>query len=125
MVLRAVGFLAAGFFAVDFLAGDFAALLAVVFGLAAGFFASGLSGVGAVVALLLRVGRGCLSGRPSQTGGWPSVYGTGCCAWCGCSGTGDDVQLLDHRAAEAVLRKHAADGLLDHPFGLGRPASVS
>ena len=65
VVLRAAGFLAA-----DFFAGDFAALLAVVFGLAAGFLASGLSGVGAVVALLaLRVGRGCFSGRPSQTGG--------------------------------------------------------
>ena len=94
MVLRAVGFLAAGFFAADFLAGDFAALLAVVFGLAAGFFASGLSGVGAVVALLLRVGRGCLSGRPSQTGGWPSVYGTGCCAWCGCSAPGTTCSFL-------------------------------
>ena len=34
-------------------------------------------------------------------------------------GAGDDVQLLDHRTAEAVLREHAAHGLLDHPLRLG------
>ena len=39
-------------------------------------------------------------------------------------GAGDDVQLLDHRTAEAVLRKHAAHGLLDHPFGLGGEQGV-
>ena len=79
MVLRAVvffaveaaGLRAVGFLAADFFAGDLAALFAVVLGLAAGFFAAGLSGVGAVAAF--RVGRGCFSGRPSQTGGWPSV----------------------------------------------------
>src|SRR4249919_2344286 len=73
VVLRAVGF-----FVADFFAGDLAPVLAAVFGLAEGFFAAGLSGVGAVVPRF--VGRGCFSGNPSQPGGWPNVYGTGCCA---------------------------------------------
>ncbi len=70
----------------------FAADFAVAFGLAAGFPTAGFSGVGAVFTRF--VGRGCFSGIPSHTGGCPSVYATGCCAACGCSGPATTCSFL-------------------------------
>ena len=57
---------------------------------------------------------GCFSGRPSQTGGSPSVYGTGLLGLVRMLGAGDHVELLDHRAPQPVLREHAPHRLLDH-----------